>query len=88
MQLGADNEMHLIAMHWSSVLKEAIAAAASSLGRFVQPCLNHSKSVYSGKNYSQVENIQDSCSQEWKSQHIYLKFKLCNVYRTCKKNRS
>lgn len=45
MQLGADNEMHLIAMHWSSVLKEVIAAAASSLGRFVQPCLNHSKSV-------------------------------------------
>ena len=43
-------------------------------------------SFYSEKNYSQVENIQDSCqfSQEWKSQQVHHKVRLCSAQRNCK----
>jgi len=68
----------------SNDLTEAIVAINLRRGHF-QTIL--SPLFYSNEDNSQVENIQDNCqsSQEWTSQQIYPKVRLCTVQRNCRK---
>jgi len=59
------------------------------LEKQVLPVNLGSPSFYREKDYSQVENIQESCqsSQEWTSQQVHPKVRLCDAQRNCKEKK-
>ena len=63
-----------------------------NLGRVIRPYPNYLESIIleRERDYSPVENIEDSCqsTQEWTSQQVHPKVRVCNAQKNCKKPKS